>query len=63
MDEQKRKTFTVYLPTGDKFIKADAYRVHYEDDVVVFYNTDGILMVPVAHFMLHTIYGWSEHNV
>lgn len=56
------KTYIVNLPTGDKIIKADAYRVHYEDDVVVFYNTDDILMVPVAHFMLHTIYGWSEYN-
>lgn len=56
------KTYIVYLLTGDKIIKADAYRVHYEDDVVVFYNKDDILMVPVAHFMLHTIYGWSEYN-
>lgn len=56
------KTYIVYLPTGDKIIKADAYRVHYEDDVVVFYNTDNILMVPVAQFKLHTIYGWSEYN-
>lgn len=63
MPEQKRKTFTVYLPTGDKFINADACRVHYEDDVVIFYNTDGRLMDPVAHFNLYNIYGWSECNV
>ena len=56
------KTFVVYLKTGDKFIKADAYKVHYEDDDVVFYNIDGLLMVPVAYFMLHTIYGWSEYH-
>lgn len=57
------KTFVVYLTTGDKIIKADAYRVHYEDDAVVFYNTDGELTVPVAYFRLHTIYGWSEYHV
>lgn len=56
------KTFTVYVPTGGIFVTADAYRVDYDDNVVVFYNTDDILMVPVAHFMLNQIYGWSENN-
>ena len=56
------KVFIIYLQTGDKFIFADAYRVYDEDDCVVFYNIDGTLMEPVAHFILHTIYGWSECN-
>lgn len=56
------KTFIVYTPNHALFIKADAYRVHYDDNVVVFYNTDEILTVPVAHFMLNQIYGWSEAN-
>ena len=57
------KTFVVNLPTGDKFIKADGYRVYYDDENVVFFNTDsGILTTPVAHFMLRNIYGWSEYH-
>lgn len=56
------KTFIVYIPTGGVFVTADGYRVHYDDNVVVFYNTDDILMVPVAQFMLNNIYGWSESH-
>lgn len=58
------KTYIVYLPTGDIFIKADGY-IKFEEynKEVVFYIIDDVgLTVPIAQFNRNIIYGWSEYN-
>lgn len=60
------KWFIVYLPTGEKFIKADKVEtaVGYNSDLLIFRKKeDEMFLVPVAIFKLGNIYGWSEYHV
>ena len=56
------KTYIVYLPTGEIFIKAECVRTCYEVKELTFYNKDGYLLIPVAQFNIYNIYGWSEYH-
>lgn len=68
MTEQKRKTFTVYLPTGPIYIDADCVTKGEEKNEIIFYikkKEEGYvnyMLLPVAQFNLYNIYGWSENN-
>lgn len=59
------KTFVVYLPTGEIFIKADRVErtIFNNKDILIFRRDDDEkFLQPAAVFNLDNIYGWSEYH-